>query len=105
MSGTKAASKLRFQNAQHEGRRERCSERLWHEEQQHRARSLEGHRRPQGKRFLPTVELRRNAGAQWDGKVVTSRTTQAVNYKHRGGATKVDFAGTELMPSADGRAE
>src|SRR5579864_630318 len=37
--------------------------------------------------------------------VVTSRTTQAVNYKHRSGSTKVDFAGTELMPSADGRAE
>src|SRR6202045_4916760 len=37
--------------------------------------------------------------------VVTSRTTPAVNYKHRSGATKVDFAGTDLMPSADGRAE
>jgi len=37
--------------------------------------------------------------------VVTSRTTQAVNYKHRSGATKVDFAGTNLMPSADGQAE
>jgi outer membrane protein OmpA-like peptidoglycan-associated protein len=37
--------------------------------------------------------------------VVTSRTTQAVNYKHRSGATKVDFAGTNLMPSANGEAE
>jgi outer membrane protein OmpA-like peptidoglycan-associated protein len=37
--------------------------------------------------------------------VVTSRTTQAVNYKHRSGSTKVDFAGTDLMPSADGQAE
>src|SRR6202045_2503338 len=37
--------------------------------------------------------------------VVTSRTTPAVNYKHRSGATKVDFAGTDLMPSADGKAE
>jgi outer membrane protein OmpA-like peptidoglycan-associated protein len=37
--------------------------------------------------------------------VVTSRTTQAVNYKHRSGATKVDFTGTELMPSANGEAE
>jgi len=37
--------------------------------------------------------------------VVTSRTTPAVNYKHRSGSTKVDFAGTNLMPSADGRAE
>jgi outer membrane protein OmpA-like peptidoglycan-associated protein len=37
--------------------------------------------------------------------VVTSRTTPAVNYKHRSGSTKVDFAGTDLMPSADGKAE
>jgi outer membrane protein OmpA-like peptidoglycan-associated protein len=37
--------------------------------------------------------------------VVTSRTTPAVNYKHRSGYTKVDFAGTDLMPSADGNAE
>jgi outer membrane protein OmpA-like peptidoglycan-associated protein len=37
--------------------------------------------------------------------VVTTRTTPAVNYKHHGGATKVDFAGTDLMPSANGEAE
>jgi outer membrane protein OmpA-like peptidoglycan-associated protein len=37
--------------------------------------------------------------------VVTSRTTQAVNYKHRGGATKLDFAGTDLMPRANGQAK
>jgi outer membrane protein OmpA-like peptidoglycan-associated protein len=37
--------------------------------------------------------------------VVTSRTTPAVNYKHRSGSTKVDFAGTDLMPSADGKAD
>jgi len=37
--------------------------------------------------------------------VVISRTTPAVNYKHRSGATKVDFAGTDLMPTADGKAE
>jgi len=37
--------------------------------------------------------------------VVTSRTTPAVNYKHRSGSTKVNFAGTDLMPSADGQAE
>lgn len=33
---------------------------------------------------------------------VTSRTVEAVNYAHRGGSTKVDFAGTTLMPLADG---
>lgn len=36
---------------------------------------------------------------------VVSRSVQAVNYKHRGGATKVDFAGTDLMPQARGQAK
>ena len=36
---------------------------------------------------------------------VVSRSVQAVNYKHRGGATKVDFAGTSLMPAANGQAK
>src|SRR5213080_2465903 len=36
---------------------------------------------------------------------VTSRSVQALNYKHRGGATKLDFAGTALMPAADGQAK
>jgi outer membrane protein OmpA-like peptidoglycan-associated protein len=37
--------------------------------------------------------------------VVVSRTTPAVNYRHHSGATKVDFAGTNLMPTANGEAE
>ena len=36
---------------------------------------------------------------------VTSRSVQAVNYQHRGGATKLDFAGTDLMPRANGQAK
>ncbi len=36
---------------------------------------------------------------------VVSRSIQAVNYKHRGGATKLDFAGTDLMPEASGQAK
>jgi outer membrane protein OmpA-like peptidoglycan-associated protein len=36
---------------------------------------------------------------------VVSRHVQAINYKHRGGATKVDFAGTDLMPQARGQAK
>jgi outer membrane protein OmpA-like peptidoglycan-associated protein len=36
---------------------------------------------------------------------VVSRTVQAVNYQHRSGATKVDFAGTDLMPAASGQAK
>jgi outer membrane protein OmpA-like peptidoglycan-associated protein len=37
--------------------------------------------------------------------VVISRTVQAVNYRHRSGATDIDFAGTTLLPSADGKAK
>ncbi len=36
---------------------------------------------------------------------VISRSVQAVNYKHRSGASKVDFAGTDLMPAANGQAK
>jgi outer membrane protein OmpA-like peptidoglycan-associated protein len=36
---------------------------------------------------------------------VTSRTVQAVNYRHRSGATDLDFAGTALLPSANGTAK
>jgi outer membrane protein OmpA-like peptidoglycan-associated protein len=37
--------------------------------------------------------------------VVISRSVQAVNYKHRSGSSKLDFTGTDLMPSANGVAE
>ncbi|MGA7382034.1 MAG: OmpA family protein, partial [Terriglobales bacterium] len=33
------------------------------------------------------------------------RSVEAVNYQHRSGATKLDFAGTDLMPSANGEAK
>src|SRR5690242_6492172 len=36
---------------------------------------------------------------------VVSRSVKAVNYEHRSGATKVDFAGTDLMPAANGQAK
>jgi outer membrane protein OmpA-like peptidoglycan-associated protein len=36
---------------------------------------------------------------------VISRTVQAVNYQHRSGPTKLDFAGTSLMPSGRGEAK
>ncbi|MGA8622566.1 MAG: OmpA family protein [Candidatus Sulfotelmatobacter sp.] len=36
---------------------------------------------------------------------VYARTTKAVNYRHRGGSTTVDFRGTELMPEVAGRAK
>ena len=36
---------------------------------------------------------------------VVSRSVKAVNYQHRGGPTKLDFAGTDLMPRANGQAK
>ena len=37
--------------------------------------------------------------------VVVARTTQAINYRHRSGATKINFQGTTLLPEARGNAE
>jgi outer membrane protein OmpA-like peptidoglycan-associated protein len=37
--------------------------------------------------------------------IVVSRSVQAVNYRHRSGSTKLDFAGTDLMASANGEAK
>jgi len=37
--------------------------------------------------------------------IVVARTTQAINYRHRSGATKINFQGTTLMPDARGNAE
>jgi hypothetical protein len=39
------------------------------------------------------------------GVNVVSRTTRAVKYAHRSGATKIDFQGTDLMPGASGEAK
>ncbi len=36
---------------------------------------------------------------------VVSRTTRAVNYRHRGGSTTVDIMGTSLMPDITGKAK
>jgi hypothetical protein len=36
---------------------------------------------------------------------VFARTTKAVNYRHRGGSTTVDFRGTDIMPEVGGRAK
>jgi len=36
---------------------------------------------------------------------VFARTTKAVNYRHRGGSTTVDFRGTDLMPAVSGHAK
>src|SRR5881409_4307417 len=36
---------------------------------------------------------------------VVERQTTAVNYRHRGGSTRLDFRGTPLLPDAHGEAE
>src|SRR5215468_5411126 len=36
---------------------------------------------------------------------VVERTTKAINYRHRGGATVIDFRGTALLPNARGEAK
>jgi len=36
---------------------------------------------------------------------VVSRTAKAINYRHRGGATKINFEGTALLPKAHGEAK
>jgi outer membrane protein OmpA-like peptidoglycan-associated protein len=36
---------------------------------------------------------------------VTARTAKAISYRHRSGATKIDFRGTELLPDARGEAK
>src|SRR5690349_12299456 len=36
---------------------------------------------------------------------VVERSTTAVNFRHRGGSTRLDFRGTPLLPSAHGEAE
>ena len=52
-----------------------------------------------------TVAVEPMAQAPTFRVVVVSRTTPAVNYRHHSGATRVDFTGTNLMPSANGEAE
>jgi outer membrane protein OmpA-like peptidoglycan-associated protein len=36
---------------------------------------------------------------------VTERTMKAINYRHRSGATKIDFRGTDLLPASHGQAK
>jgi outer membrane protein OmpA-like peptidoglycan-associated protein len=46
-----------------------------------------------------------SAGHSRSGATMITRTVEAVNYQHRSGATKIDFAGTDMMPSASGQAK
>ena len=51
-----------------------------------------------------TVSIEANPTPTYRVSVV-SRTTRAVKYEHRSGATKIDFQGTDLMPGASGEAK
>jgi len=59
----------------------------------------------------PAQERRENANREATGLApiyrvtVTERTAKAISYQHRSGATKIDFAGTSLMPNAHGQAK
>ena len=51
-----------------------------------------------------TVDVERMSPTPTFRVTVISRSVQAVNYEHRSGSSKLDFAGTDLMPSASGQA-
>ncbi len=52
-----------------------------------------------------TVEVERMTSTPIFRVTIVSRTVQAVNYEYRSGSSKLDFAGTALMPSANGEAK
>jgi outer membrane protein OmpA-like peptidoglycan-associated protein len=52
-----------------------------------------------------TVEVEHMSSTPTFRVVVISRSVQAVNYEHRSGSSKLDFAGTSLMPAASGEAK
>jgi outer membrane protein OmpA-like peptidoglycan-associated protein len=51
-----------------------------------------------------TMEVEHMSSTPTFRVTVISRSVQAVNYEHRSGSSKLDFAGTSLMPSANGEA-
>jgi outer membrane protein OmpA-like peptidoglycan-associated protein len=52
-----------------------------------------------------TVETEHMSSMPTFRVTVISRNVQAINYEHRSGSSKLDFAGTALMPSANGEAK
>src|SRR5580692_12570797 len=52
-----------------------------------------------------TMEVEHMSSTPTFRVTVISRSVQAVNYEHRSGSSKLDFAGTTLMPSANGEAK
>jgi outer membrane protein OmpA-like peptidoglycan-associated protein len=54
---------------------------------------------------LAQTESQQTNSTKLPGTAVVTRTTHAVNYRHRGKSTKVDFKGTSLLPESGGNAE
>ncbi|MGA3080427.1 MAG: OmpA family protein [Terracidiphilus sp.] len=54
---------------------------------------------------VQTTTVTESTGPSTYRVIVINRSVVAVNYRHRSGATDVDFAGTTLMPTADGKAK
>ncbi|HLJ26386.1 MAG TPA: OmpA family protein [Candidatus Angelobacter sp.] len=54
---------------------------------------------------LAQTDARHNDSSRRYRIVVVTRTTQAVNYRHRSGGTRIDFQGTNLLPQGGGNAE
>src|ERR1700681_1425279 len=50
------------------------------------------------------VELDRSGSVPIFRVTVVSRTTKAINYRHRSGSTNIDLRGTPLLPEAKGEA-
>src|ERR1700693_1817878 len=50
------------------------------------------------------VQLDRSGSVPIFRVTVVSRTTKAINYRHRSGSTNIDFRGTPLLPEAKGEA-
>lgn len=53
----------------------------------------------------PTMTVESGGSASAFHVIEISRTVKAVNYRYRGGSTSLDFAGTALLPSANGKAK
>ena len=55
--------------------------------------------------YAQTATSTGTAGSRHSYKAtLTTRSVDAVNYRHHSGATKLDFRGTDLMPAANGQA-
>ncbi len=52
-----------------------------------------------------TIEVEHVSSTPTFRVTVISRSVQAINYEHRSGSSKLDFAGTTLMPAANGEAK